>query len=89
MERLLMTTQRDDALGRDTSPGVLADAGPAEVPESDGYVCRWSPSTCMDDLCRNSSIGICGNVDPEDEDDFSPWDDDDHPQDWFDDAEDY
>jgi hypothetical protein len=23
----------------------------------------------MDDLCRNSSVGICGNVDPEDDED--------------------
>ena len=32
------------------------------------YVCRWTPATCMDDLCRNSSVGICGNVDPDDDD---------------------
>lgn len=42
----------------------------SQVPEVE-YHCRWTPSTCMDDLCRNSSVGICGNVDLDDEDDIS------------------
>jgi hypothetical protein len=47
----------------------------ALLPEVE-YVCRWTPSTCMDDLCRNSSVGICGNVDlpDDDEDDEAYWD---------------
>jgi hypothetical protein len=27
----------------------------------------------MDDLCRNSSVGICGNVDDPDDDDEVGW----------------
>lgn len=29
--------------------------------------CRQTPSTCMDDLCRNSQVGLCGNEDYIDE----------------------
>jgi hypothetical protein len=44
----------------------------SQVPEVE-YHCRWTPSTCMDDLCRNSSVGICGNVDDPDDDDEVGW----------------
>lgn len=27
---------------------------------SDVPACLWGPSRCMDDLCRNSDIGLCG-----------------------------
>jgi hypothetical protein len=32
----------------------------------------------MDDLCRNSSVGICGNVDPDDDEDDEDDISDDH-----------
>lgn len=25
--------------------------------------CLWGPSRCMDDLCRNSNVGLCGLTD--------------------------
>ena len=32
--------------------------------------CRFTPSTCMDDLCRGSDVGLCGN------EDMPEWDND-------------
>ncbi len=46
--------------------------------------CQFTPETCMDDLCRGSDIGLCGNAnvggyevwadDPDDDNGYADWD---------------
>lgn len=78
-----MTTHRDGEHfddSRSPSPGggqvAVADSAAPTVPDEDGPRCLWGPSRCMDDLCRNSDVGLCGLRDEDFYDDENEdWDD--------------
>lgn len=37
----------------------MASGGAGDV------ACRFTPTTCMDDLCRSAEVGLCGNEEPD------------------------
>ena len=59
-EKICMNVWHDLPPSHAFDEDICPSCGEQGLSESAVPACLWGPSRCMDDLCRNSDIGLCG-----------------------------